>query len=276
MMEQDTNIECLNKLLAFLQDRIFSRHENQWFAKDLYRILAPVSDARISDIHEQCIEDIIHNQASDFYKDFILTEIRTQLIADFIKMEHWRRRNNFQEFCMAMYQQIECIVNYLGRDESLNLIWRSIRNAGYYMDYEAKDIRVRWDGSGTIEKGIVYKLEGYTKRPELVDLSAMDKFKAILFMIVYHTKVNGSNIGFFTRDFFLGWNIYQIRNLNHRGNITETGEKSRSIMENQTRSMLNMDGFFVRFITGINTGFPISKEIVEFAEVCCRQENIKA
>ena len=95
-MEQDTNREYLKKLLDFLQNRILSNHDNQWFAKDLYKILAPISDARISDIHEQCIESILKEQAAEFYKDFVIEKIRPQLIADFIKMEHWRRRNNIQ------------------------------------------------------------------------------------------------------------------------------------------------------------------------------------
>ena len=99
-MEQDTNREYLKKLLDFLQNRILSNHDNQWFAKDLYKTLAPISDARISDIHEQCIESILKEQAVEFYRDFVIEEIRPQLIADFIKMEHWRRRNNIQEFCV--------------------------------------------------------------------------------------------------------------------------------------------------------------------------------
>lgn len=133
MMEQDTNREYLKKLLDFLEKRILSIPENQWFNRNLYKILSPASDAKISDIHEQCIESILTSQAEDFYKDFVLEDIRPQLIIDFIKMEHWRRRNNIQEFCMALYQQIEAITNHIGRNESLNLIWRNIRNAGFLL-----------------------------------------------------------------------------------------------------------------------------------------------
>ena len=46
-MEQDTNKEYLKKLLDFLRSRILSNPANNWFAKDLYNILAPAVDARL-------------------------------------------------------------------------------------------------------------------------------------------------------------------------------------------------------------------------------------
>lgn len=268
-MEQDTNREYLKKLLDFLRDRILSIPGNQWFAKELYKLLAPTSDARISDIHEQCIESILAQQANEFYKDFVITTIRPQLIADFIKMEHWRRRNNIQEFCLALYQQIEGIVNYLGADETLNLIWRNIRNAAFFIDINAKDIRVRGNGK-SIEQSIIYKPEKYTNRPELKDLVAMDKFKAILFLVVYQTNVHWYNKSAFNDDFFLGQNIYRARNLNHRGNNEDLTEGLKSIIEMPTYSMCNILGFYARFIVGINKGYPVSKSLVELAEQCCQ------
>lgn len=273
MMEQDTNKEYLKKLLDFLQSRVLSDPINYWFAKDLHKILAPVSDAIISDIHEQCIETIISQQANDFYKDFVIVDIRPQLISDYIKMEHWRRRNNIEEFCLALYQQIEAIVNFLGRDESLNLIWRSIRNAGFFVDLKAKDIRVRGNGK-SIEKSIIYKLDIYKSRPELRDLVAMDKYKAILFLIVYQTHVNWNNVSFFNDDFFTGQNIYQVRNLNHRGNFSKlsTNDRLYDIIDNPAHSMCYLLGLYSRFVSGINNGLPISKELIELAETCCRME----
>lgn len=271
-MEQDTNREYLKKLLAFLRDRILSIPGNHWFAKELYKLLAPTSDARISDIHEQCIESILAQQANEFYKDFVITHIRPQLIADFIKMEHWRRRNNIQEFCFALYQQIEGIVNFLGADETLNLIWRNIRNAAFFIDINAKDIRVRGNGR-SIEQSIIYKPEKYTNRPELKDLVAMDKFKAILFLVVYQTNVHWSNKSSFNDDFFLGQNIYRARNLNHRGNNEGLIEGLKSIIEMPAYSMCNILGFYARFIVGINKGYPVSKSLVELAEQCCQSHN---
>lgn len=270
MMEQDTNKTYLEKLLNFLRDRILSNPANRWFANDLYKILAPASDARISDIHEQCIENILQEQAEEFYKDFVVEEIKPQLISDFIKMEHWRRRNNIQEFCMALYQQIEAITNYLAADENLNIIWRSIRNAKFLVDFNSNDIRLRWDKGKNIEQYIIYKKgEKYSETPELKDLLAMDKFKAILFLIVYNTNVSINNRTYFDSDFFLGQDIYHARNLNHRGNLTELSDSLKNIISTPTYSMCNLLGYFARFVSRINKNYPINKELVEFAEACC-------
>lgn len=273
-MEQDTNREYLKKLLDFLRDRILSIPENQWFTKELYKLLAPVSDARISDIHEQCIETILTQQANEFYKDFVIADLRPQLIADFIKMEHWRRRNNIQEFCMALYQQIEAIVNFLGSDESLNLIWRNIRIAGFFIDIKANDIRIRGNGK-SIEKSIIYRPEIYKTSPELKDLVAMDKYKAILFLIVYKTNVTWNNKDFFNDDFFAGQDIYYVRNLNHRGNTSDLSKNARllNILDNPTHSMCYLLGLYARFVSGINKGYPISRELVELAENCYQMKN---
>ena len=270
-MEQDTNREYLKKLLDFLQNRILSNHDNQWFAKDLYKTLAPISDARISDIHEQCIESILKEQAVEFYRDFVIEEIRPQLIADFIKMEHWRRRNNIQEFCMALYQQIEAITNYLCGQSDYNLSWRNIRNASFFVDIKTMDIRVRGNGK-SIEHSIVYDSKNYGK--ELKDFVAMDKFKAILFLAVYKTNVHWNNKSFFNEDFDTGYDIYLMRNLNHRGNINNENKRERIdyIINNPTFAMSSLLGFYARFVLGINNGYTISKEIVEFAEICCKSK----
>lgn len=269
-MEQDTNKEYLKKLLDFLQRRILSNPTNHWFAKDLYKVLAPVSDARISDIYEQCIESILLQQATEFYKDFVIADIRQQLISDFVKMEHWRRRNNIQEFCMALYQQIEAITNYLGADKNLNLIWRCIRGAMFFVDIKAKDIRVRGNGK-SIEESIVYSSNNYGK--ELCEFVAMDKFKAILFMVVYETNVDWNNKSRFNEDCNICYNIYAVRNLNHRGNIVEGNMTKRIdyVFSNPSHAMCNLLGFFSRFVLGINQHSSISADLVEFAELCCKK-----
>lgn len=270
-MEQDTNKEYLKKLLDFLKSRILSNPANNWFAKDLHSYLSPGSEARISDIHELCVESILREQATGFYKDFAIEALRPQLIADFIKMEHWRRRNNVQEFCMALYQQIEAITNYLGADDSLNLIWRNIRDAGFFIDIKAKDIRVRGEGN-SIEKSIVYSSKNYGK--ELCEFAAMDKFKAILFMIVYKTGVDWNNRTLFNEDFFTGFDIYMTRNLNHRGNVVDerVSQRIAYILNNSTFAMCSLLGFYARFVAGINKNYPVSKELVELAESCALQK----
>lgn len=282
-MGQYTDKENLNKLLSFLQRDVLSLSANLWFAKELYKRLGALLDARntdrdkkIDDIHELCIESIIKEQAEDFYKNFAIPDIREQLVKDFVKMEHWRRKNNIQEFCMALYQQIEAVTNCLGSDEDLNHIWRKIRDKKFFVDYKEKDISKRYEKSDLIIKDEIYKKNNYKKNgviydPDLRELMAMDKFKAILFLIVYNTEVSPSNYKHFCNKFWAGYNVYQIRNLNHRSNPKEQNnrlhQQQRDIIDHPTLSMCSLSGFLSHFISGINEHYPISPELYKFAGI---------
>ena len=77
---------------------------------------------KIDEIYEYCLKKNLHEQAEDLYKDFPLVSIRTTLIEDYVRMEEARRRNDFDEFGLHLYQQIEAIVNTLSKDEGLSAI----------------------------------------------------------------------------------------------------------------------------------------------------------
>ena len=64
-MKNNTNKENLGKLLDFLKTEIIHKPENRWFSEELYNIISPISEAKISEIHEQCIEDILKKQAKE-------------------------------------------------------------------------------------------------------------------------------------------------------------------------------------------------------------------
>ena len=81
---------------------------------------AVIDDNRLDQIYEYCIEKIIRKQAEEFYNDFPIAEIREQLQSDFIKMEMFRRKNNFDDFCLSLYQQIENMTNYVCDDSVFN------------------------------------------------------------------------------------------------------------------------------------------------------------
>ena len=102
---------------------------------------------------------------------------------------------------------------------------------------------------------------------------AMDKFKAILFMVVYETNVDWNNKSRFNEDCNICYNIYAVRNLNHRGNIVEGNMTKRidDVFSNPSHAMCNLLGFFSRFVLGINQHSSISADLVEFAELCCKK-----
>ena len=58
------------------------------------------------------MERVIREQATQFYKDFPITDLTSQLIEDYCRMERYRRQNNFGDFCLAVFQQVENITNW--------------------------------------------------------------------------------------------------------------------------------------------------------------------
>ncbi len=274
-MEQDTNKEYLKKLLDFLQSRILSNPVNYWFAKDLYKILAPTSDARIADIHEQCIESILQEQASEFYKDFVISEIRPQLISDFVKMEHWRRRNNIEEFGLAAFQQIECIINRLSQDNTLSEVFHAMMNAPCYVENDGKKFKKKLEvdkrkknSTYTIAQ-LLFMSDAPSKSKEILPQQrVIDKFKAINYFVCHKACLTNFQFEQFVEENNLFGKIYAMRNLNHRGNeLTEKEEdRLRDFQENPSRTFLSITSFLCWFIDCINNGFPLSKELIDFAK----------
>jgi hypothetical protein len=269
-MATDSNKENLRKLLAFMNQQILHKPENAWFEKELYGILAPNADARISDIHEQCIESILRQQAEEFYKNFVIEGIKPQLINDFVKMESWRRRNNLQEFAMAAYQQIECIVNTITNDPSTELVWRNIREANFLVDYRYNDISIRYDGptAKSIKKSIIPK--GEYQDEELTSLPAMYKLKCVLFMVNYSCFITTENQKEFQEKYKQGYRIYFLRNCNHRGNDIpeENMDIIRSAYENQIYTYYRIYSYLVSFVSEVNKGYPFGLNVITFAEKC--------
>ena len=268
-MEQDTNREYLKKLLDFLENRILSNHNNQWFAKELYKILAPTSDARISEIHEQCIESILKEQATEFYKDFVIEDIRPQLIADFIKMEHWRRRNNIQEFGLAIFQQIECITNRLSQDDTLCEVFRTMMDALCYVDSFNPMVVNRYEKSSYTIGQLLFMHDAPTKSKEILPQQwTFDKFKAINYFVCHKACLTNFQFNQFVEENNIFGEIYALRNLNHRGNELTDKERERlqKIEENPSRTFLTFISFLSWFIDSVNNGFPLSKELKEYAQ----------
>ena len=268
-MEQDRNKEHLKKLLEFLEHRIFPAPDNQWFVKDLYAILAPASDARISDIHEQCIESILQQQADEFYQNFVIEEIRPQLIADFIKMEHWRRRNNIQEFGLAVFQQIECIVNRLSLDNELCEVFRAMMDALCYVNSIDPIVSNRYEKSNYTVSQLLFINDAPIKSKEILPQQwVIDKFKAINYFVCHKACLTNYQFIQFVEENNLFGELYALRNLNHRGNEATDKEKLRlkNITENPSRAFLTFTSFLNWFIDSVNEGFPLSKDLKEFAQ----------
>lgn len=267
-MEQDTNREYLTKLLDFLRDRIISIPENKWFSDELYKLLEPVPDTKISDIYEQCIENILIKQANEFYKDFVIESLRPQLISDFIKMEHWRRRNNIGEFGLAAFQQIECIINWLGRNNTLSEVFRSMMNVPCYIDSQ-NSVAVRYEKSTYTIAQLLFMNDAPIKSKDILpQLRTFDRFRAINYFVCHQGKLQYFQFSQFVEENNKFSEIYSLRNLIHRGNDLTNKEKDRlkNIEDNSSRAFLSITSFLCWFIDSINKGFPLSKELIEYAK----------
>lgn len=268
-MEQDTNREYLKKLLDFLRERILPIPGNQWFAKELYKLLAPASDARISDIHEQCIESILTQQANEFYKDFVIADLRPQLIADFIKMEHWRRRNNIYEFSLAMYQQVECIVNYISRNNTLCEVFHTMMDCLCFVDAYPPTVDNRNPKSSYTVAQLLFMHDAPTKSKEILpSLWAYDKFKAINYFVCHQTMLTNYQFDQFVGENRIFGELYALRNRVHRGNdLTEKEiERTNQVEINPSRGFLTLTAFLTWFIDSVNKGYPLSNELVTFSK----------
>lgn len=113
----------LEKFLDFIED-IASQQGNDWFGKSLIQRIgnryAPVgssastdSIAQIREIHEYCIADVLDRQAREMYKGIPWDDLRETLVADFIRMEKFRREDDFDNFCRTLFLQVEAMINYV-------------------------------------------------------------------------------------------------------------------------------------------------------------------
>ena len=116
---------------------------NEWLVDDILETLEKSSSieeiakhAVIQNINEYCIEEKINKQATEFYDSFPIIEIKDQLISDYKKMEHERRRDDFEGFCLCMYQQVEAIVNYCFESVELKTKIKEDRNSSAFMEWD--------------------------------------------------------------------------------------------------------------------------------------------
>ena len=225
--------EKLNKLLDILEE-LLKIEGNEWLIDAVLEKIRKVSTLEeiashsiIKDIYEYCVEKIINKQAEEFYADFTVEAIKDQLIRDFIKMEHERRRDDFESFSLCLFQQLENITNYVYENEIRN-IWKDEKNktAVQYFDRNKNQ---------EIKKSVEAIVFGNAK-----DWYVNVKFKALLYFVYFNKSIKSQ---FPFNKLVESFNeVYQIRNQNHRGN---------NPTEYQQRTILKMKGkeshYYFRF-----------------------------
>lgn len=210
---------------------------NEWLFKEFFKHYCPeetIGNTKLDEIYEYCIEKVLKEQAKGFYKDTLFKEIEPQLEFDFVRMERARRRNDFDEFAMAVYQQIERITNTVCSNQKLNeSVSKLMGHPAYVNSIVQKD--GTWsaptisDRNTTSSYQIARLLFGKSA-PEkaLSNLSAqwaVDKIYCVLYFLCYQAKLKSQEYNQFVEYKKIYNAIYQFRNLNHRGSVLKDDQK---------------------------------------------------
>ena len=259
------NKEQLNKLLSFI-DNLSKQEGNEWFLEEIKRRFCKeitVSESKIDEIYELCIEKILREQADQFYKNFPIKDICSLLIEDFIRMEQFRRKDKFEDFCLAMYQQVECITNRIGREKDINDVALKLMGYPAYTDGNIKN-RV---GEYQIAKLLFMdKVLEKSDRP-VSEQFAVDKIRCIIYFVCYKANMQSNDYNNFIEINELMNELYQYRNTNHRGTIITEYQKKIYNKINPIKDFyyLKLIGVFATFIERISCGYPISSDLINFA-----------
>ena len=270
-MEEKDKIKDLLKMLS----EKLKKPENKELMNGFLNELSPLfttGEQRIDDIYEMCIEKIIKEQAAAFYKNFPLKDKRETLERDYIRMERARRKDDFEDFCMAVYQQIECMVNRIGNDPILNTVAeRLYAYPAYCKDGNIKD---RPDSQWLVSHMVFGKGDYSKYKQSVASLYAMDKFKCILYFVCYKASPENSDYRPFLSICSDVEDIYKYRNKNHRGNENTEDEIKiyNRIDPIQSFYYLKIIGLLARIVEMIQTGYPLSQELINYANSLEKKE----
>lgn len=254
----------LLKLLEFIKE-LCNEPGNEWFRD---RLLSCISSTEIEsfspeirDIYEYCIKKIVKENAENFYEGFCIGEIKQKLINDFVRMEQYRREDKFEDFCLAIHQQLEAVINYLCEKDIE--FCRKIIMSKDEVAYKFKNAKTKIVESFALWKLILttYKSEKDAKdlfRKPLIEWQYNYKLKAVLYYFYFNQKI--WNLFDFNDIYSLAEDLYQARNLSHRGGYEYDKQKERKkkVLGDKYKYYFRFLGFLEDFITKVNDN--ISKD----------------
>jgi len=255
------NDESLSKLVVFI-DELIGQEDYLWFKEVLIKRLvstsAGVDSVQLNEIYEYCINLIIKDHASNFYKDFKLSEKKECLVYDFIRMEKFRRNDNFEDFCIAAYQQIECIVNHLCAKTDFYEYFKINKDISPIMLYDRNSKSFYRGGNQSIGK-LIFRTKNENGEVNASLLKAphewnfLARFRAVIYYYYFNKELK-INENEFNKVFVLGNHLYQGRNLNHRGSMPYDNQMNiiDNLKENQHKYYFRFLGFLEDFVSSLN------------------------
>ena len=292
------NKEELNKVVAFVK-AVKELPGNEEFITNLRKVVVDstndtpststvisVADDKIEHIYEYCIEEVLQKQAEEFYANLPIPELVPQLIVDFIRMERFRREDNFGDFSLAAYQQIEAIVNHLCKNPKLHLIAEKMWGCSAYVkegeDRHRPSISQPNNAEFTIAKLVFPGENKKTGLPNAVEKSkqsiqtlyASDKIRTVVYFVCYKAMMRSEDYNNFI-DYadVLTKELYNCRNANHRGNTLNEYEKNilDMILPQKSLYYLKFMGALHRFVSDITNGFLYIEKLEAYAKSIDKQ-----
>ena len=266
------NREQLEKLLQFL-DSLMKEPGNEWFVEELlkrvtnYNQSGILSNAKLDDIYEYCIELILKQQAEKFYETFPISEIKNQLVHDFVRMEHFRRKDMFEDFCMAMYQQIECICNKACSITPINEIAKKMMGYSPYVENNDFKQRKKSESNYSIAQLVFITNHIEKAKSHISEQYAIDKIRAVIYFICYWASMSSSSYLEFIENTNLINDLYQFRCLNHRGGVlTEYQQRIiNDVTPKKYQYYLKLLGLLAFFVERFTKGYQFLPELKEYA-----------
>lgn len=270
------------KLQSTLDKIIQLMEQNPEFGTELRKRLGMTSsansvlieDERFNQIYEYCIEKIVRKQAESFYKDFPISSAIPSLVEDYCRMEYFRRKDSFGDFCLAMYQQIEDVTNRICNLPKLNEI--AERLWGYPAYVKTGDffsIDNRSDCKYTIADLVFVKNIDKSKSA-LQAQYAMDKIRSVVYYVCYRALMKSSDYDSYVSFTSTLRDLYQCRNMNHRGNVLNPWEQDVITRVESSKSVYYFKflGVLTQYIEGIKNGWTNLTALHEYAKSVDKKE----
>ena len=234
-------------------------------------IVSSFSEEKMNQIYEYCIEEIIKKQAHDFYSGFPISAIIPTLEKDFVRMENFRRKDSFGDFCLALYQQIECMTNSICENKDLDEITKKMWAQSAYVktgENITPSISNRTNSDYVIAKLVFLKDPVEKSRSSLQSQAALDKIRTIVYFLGYQGMMKNSDYDNYYEVTSLLSDIYQCRNMNHRGNTLREYEQKTldRILPLKSYYYFKFMGVLAIYLDYIKNGYHNIDNLLHFAK----------
>ena len=271
------NKEELKKLLSFIAT-LTEQPGNEEFVAGLRALLLSdtpgIEKAKLEEIYEYCIERNSRNQATDFYKNFPIKEIKNELVESYVLMESFRRRGDFLNFCAHLFKQIEGIANYICNLPEYQQIFTNLLDCPAVIKYNQDPalLMVSRDQKSPIVSILIYEGFGQnTDGKEKKDVALkkqyiQDKIKIAMYLAGYASCLYSQN-EFKSFSFNLS-KLYLARcEADHSGNSrTEKQEVTfRETIANPGKYYIEFMALLNSVISKVSAGFQAKDALFKFA-----------